>query len=150
MKYFIAYPFSKIIDADTGLVNYWDSCFLAHMRDILLKKNYDVFLAHFRENWGKDLMADKECTVDDYKEMTESDVVIAFPGNPVSGGVHIELGWASSLKKKIYIFLEEGAYYSPLITGLGEITDVTYFYYDTQANLEKIVDQLIERGICYV
>lgn len=147
MKYFIAYPFTKIIDTDTGLVKQCDFCFLANLRDCLLRNHHDVFLAHFRENWGKDLMTDSECTVDDYKEMTESDAVISFPGNPISGGVHIEMGWASILKKKIYMFLEEGAHYSPLITGLGEITDVTYIYYNKKTNIEKLVNQIIERTL---
>jgi hypothetical protein len=66
-----------------------------------------VFLAHYREKWGKDLMCADECTMDDYREMKLSDYDIAFPGKPISGGVHIELGWASSMKKNILLMLDK-------------------------------------------
>jgi len=124
MKFFLAYSFSALIDDKTGLVDDKNKQFLENMRNSIIKRKETVFLAHFRENWGKELMAADECTFDDFKEMNESDIVIAFPGNPISGGVHIELGWASALKKKIYIFLEKNASYSPLIEGMKTITDV--------------------------
>lgn len=143
MKFFIAYPFSKIMDDETGRVNKTDYYFLNYLRDSLLAKNYSVFLAHFRENWGKDLMTDRECTQDDYKEMTESDYILAFPGNPISGGVHVELGWASSLNKKIHLFLKKGVVYSPLVTGLGEIADVTYHYYEGYTDLRGMIEKLL-------
>ena len=87
-----------------------------------------VFLAHYREKWGKDLMCADECTMDDYREMKLSDYVIAFPGKPISGGVHIELGWASSMKKNILLMLDKEEKYSPLVhqPHLSAITIVSF------------------------
>ena len=103
MKFFLAYSFSALIDDKTGLVDEKNKQFLENMRNSIIKRKETVFLAHFRENWGKELMAADECTFDDFKEMNESDIVIAFPGNPISGGVHIELGWASALNVVLHI-----------------------------------------------
>lgn len=55
-------------------------------------------------------------------------------GYPHSGGVHVECGWASANGKKMYLFLEEGRGYSPMITGLGSVTDVTYCTYQDLNN----------------
>lgn len=139
MKYFIAHSFTQIINRNTGIVDDEYKNRLLELRNYLLSNNHEVFLAHFRENWGKDLMTDKECTADDYKELLESDCVLAFPGNPISGGVHIELGWASSLKKDIYMFLEKDAVYSPLITGLDTITNVTMVYFEHEDSIFDLV-----------
>ncbi len=91
-------------------------------------------------------MTADECTLDDFKEMNESDVILAFPGNPISGGVHIELGWASALHKKIYIFLEKTANYSPLITGLKTVTDVELVEITEDFSVNSMID-LVEKVI---
>lgn len=114
------------------------------MRNSILDKKADIFLAHFREKWGKELMTADECTFDDFKEMKESDVVLAFPGNPISGGVHIELGWASALNKKIYLFLEKNASYSPLIEGMKTITDVRIVELPENYTIETVLNAVEE------
>ena len=81
---------------------------------------------------------------EDFKEMKESDVVLAFPGNPISGGVHIELGWASALNKKIYLFLEKNASYSPLIEGMKTITDVRIVELPENYTIETVLNAVEE------
>lgn len=144
MKYFLAYSFSALIDSKTGLVDEKNRQFLEDMRNSILDKKADIFLAHFREKWGKELMTADECTFDDFKEMKESDVVLAFPGNPISGGVHIELGWASALNKKIYLFLEKNASYSPLIEGMKTITDVRIVELPENYTIETVLNAVEE------
>ena len=144
MKYFLAYSFSALIDSKTGLVDEKNRQFLEDMRNSSLDKKADIFLAHFREKWGKELMTADECTFDDFKEMKESDVVLAFPGNPISGGVHIELGWASALNKKIYLFLEKNASYSPLIEGMKTITDVRIVELPENYTIETVLNAVEE------
>lgn len=61
-----------------------------------------------------------------------------IPGVPASGGVHVELGWASANKKDIEIFLNKNSNYSPMVTGLSEITNVHYNYYNKEYSDEVI------------
>lgn len=141
MKVFIAFPFSQIIDPDTRKIDCRHFNFLNNLRETLINRNYDVFLAHYREKWGKELMSPQECTYDDFQQMKDSDLVLAFPGSPISGGVHIELGWASTLNKEILLFLHKDIEYSPLITGLFTITT---------GKKEYIDDNFFDDGVAHV
>ena len=145
MYVFFAFPFSDYMDLETGRVKSVYKDFLENARAALINAGHRVFMAHYREKWGKDLMSPDECTQADLIEMKKADMVIAFPGYPISGGVHIELGWASAYEKKISIFLQQEVTYSPLINGLHTITDVTYHSYQNYSDedlLEKIVNSL--------
>ena len=129
MKVFLAFPFSNIINEKDSMVENKYKNFLETCREMIIKKKLDLFLAHYREKWGKKLMTAEECTPLDLEEMKESDLVFAFPGAPISGGVHIELGWASALGKKIVLFLNTDETYSPLIMGLNQIAETKIVYY---------------------
>ena len=83
-------------------------------------------------------MPPEVCTPLDYEQIKESDVFVALPGNPPSGGVHIELGWASALDTRVVMLLEEGKNYSNLVLGLGKVGKVDYVQY-------KTLDECIER-----
>lgn len=142
MYIFMAFPFSDHIDKETGRVREDYVCFLSDVREKLIENGHEVFLSHFREEWGKQLMTPEECTKADLIEMYKSDLVIAFPGCPLSGGVHVEMGWASAFGKKVNMFIRKGASYSPLIVGLHTVTDVEYYTYDDYMEgglVEKIV-----------
>lgn len=133
MKIFIAFPFTAVIDKENGVVNKKTKSFLNKFRNMLIKQNFDVFLAHYREKWGLNLMLPDICTPLDLKEMKEADLVIAFPD--VSGGVHIELGWASILNKPIILMLDDKLDYSPLVLGLNKITDTSIIYFDNYLDI---------------
>ena len=130
MKAFLAFPFSSIISGDNNMVDERYQTFLSETRNHIMSEGFEVFLAHYREKWGKALMTAQECTPLDLIEMKDSDIVIAFPGSPISGGVHIELGWASAFGKKVVLFLKRGENYSPLINGMLTVTDTKIIYYD--------------------
>ena len=83
------------------------------------------------------------CTPLDFEEMRNTDCVLAFPGAPISGGMHIELGWASAMKKKISIFVKKGEQYSPLILGLHEITESKVFYFQSFDELDELMTKRI-------
>jgi len=148
MHIFICFPFSQLIDKKTGIVCEEQQKFLANLRMALVKEGHEVFLAHYREKWGKELMGPLECTVDDFRQMKSTDLVIAFPGDPISGGVHIELGWASALNKKIVMFLKDGVEYSPLILGLSTVTETDTIYYkeNVTETMEKILTYATDRN----
>lgn len=44
-------------------------------------------------------MTPQQCTKIDFEEISTCDLFVAFPGSPASPGTHIEIGWASALKK---------------------------------------------------
>ena len=126
MKIFISCPFSGILDRKTGLVKEEYKLFFDELISFLNDKKIDYYLSITRENWGKDYISPSESTLSDYKGLKESDMVFVIPGNPISGGVHVELGWASSLQKKIHNFLERGIRYSPVVMGLSSFCDIEY------------------------
>lgn len=143
MKVFLAFPFSNIISGDSKIVDQQYQLFLSKIRNHIINEGFEVFLAHYREKWGKALMTAQECTPLDLMEMQDSDLVIAFPGSPISGGVHIELGWASALKKKVVLFLKRDEQYSPLILGMDTVTNAKIVYYDDIFTVqEKIYEEI--------
>lgn len=142
MYIFMAFPFSDHIEKETGRVNKMYVKFLSDIREKLINNGHDVFLSHFREEWGKKLMTPDECTKADLIEMDKADLVIAFPGSPLSGGVHVEMGWASAYGKRVNMFMKKGASYSPLIVGLHTVTDVDYFFYEDYTE-EGLVERIV-------
>lgn len=123
---FLAAPYSQWMDnAIGGLLPQW-KLRLDAVRQALLASGARVFSAHHSESWGKDWRASDLCTPIDFEAMLRTDVVCALVGDPPSGGVAVELGWASALGKPILLVRSPGAVCSPLIAGLGSITSVQY------------------------
>ena len=134
-KIFIACPVSKYIK--NGM--FTDVEFKAFIQRLYINcKEYtqNVFLALEREQYGKRLMVDT-CTELDYKEMGNSNLVIALPDDSL--GVSIELGWASAMGKNILLVLDRNRKYSPLVTGLSEITDTEIVWYNGKLTKEVLI-----------
>ncbi len=130
MRIFLAYPFTQLLVPESGLVEPRATSFLLTAVEELTRRGHSVFSAHRREAFGKELMAPDVATFLDYEEMCKADYVVAFPGNKlISGGVHIELGWAAAMRKPIAMFLAHTQSYSPLVTGLHKITEVKYIFF---------------------
>ena len=128
MKIFISCPFQGILDPKTKLVKEEYHYFFNDLISFLKDNKIDYYLAITRENWGKDYISPNDSVTNDFNGVKTSDILFVIPGNPISGGVHIELGWASSLKKDIHIFLEKKKKYSPVLMGLNALTKITYHY----------------------
>jgi len=134
-RVFLATPFTKHLKVD----GFDKSAFnkITSLISLLRDLGYSVFSAHEREAFGKKLMTPETCTILDFKEMNQCDIVIAIISDN-SYGVSLELGWASALKKPIILYKNEGQPFStPLIEGIGEITD-TINVYDIQSLLTSI------------
>ena len=129
MRIFLAYPFSSKIPED-GLLPLDFREEICNLKCQLEKNGHTVISAHEREDWGESILPPNECTKLDHKEISEADILVAYPGNPPSGGVHIELGWASALGKTIIVISKCNDVYSPLVVGLSEITTVINVTYD--------------------
>lgn len=129
MKIFFAIPYSQLCDEHYVVrKNYRE--FLEKLIQSTKQLGCDYFLAHERENWGKQYTSDVESTQIDFTTIKDADLICVIPGIPHSGGVHVELGWAAANKKKLRIFLQKGYTYSPMVTGIHKLTDTKYYYYN--------------------
>lgn len=125
-KIFIGCPITKYIDNNTFIDDVFKD-FIENMYELCNRYANEVFLALKREQYGKKLMTDT-CTVLDYEEMKTADIIIAIPED--SKGTAVELGWASAMEKKIVLILNKDCRYTPLISGLEDITDTLVIWYD--------------------
>lgn len=142
-KIFIACPISKYIDKDEFTNNNF-KFFIEKLYNICQKYVPEVFLALKREEYGKKLMKDT-CTELDFEEMKTTDLVIAIPED--SKGTAVELGWASSMKIKTIIILDRSQRYTPLISGLNNITKTEIVWYNKEINEDVLieVEKLIQK-----
>lgn len=138
-KIFIGCPITKYLNGNI-FTNEDFKRFINKVYDICTNYADEVFLALKREEFGKNIMSDV-CTELDYKEMMTSDLVVAIPDD--SKGKAVELGWASVMKKRIILILNTRIRYTPLITGLNDITDTVTVWYDGELN-NKVLSQITE------
>lgn len=142
MKVFLAMPYSQLCDKQNYILKDEYKKFFVSLTNELNKMGCEYFLAHEREKWGKNYSSAEESTTIDYETIKEVDLVCVLPGVPNSGGVHVEIGWASANKKKLNIFLKNGFPYSPMVTGIHCLTDTKYYYYDIDYS-QELVDLII-------
>lgn|SRR5574344_1827083 len=144
MKVFLAMPYSQLCDQKYELKKEY-RLFFEKLTSEIKKMGCDYFLAHEREKWGKNYTSAEESTVIDFGAIKNVDLVCVIPGVPNSGGVHVEIGWASANKKKLCVFLKKGSSYSPMVTGIHCLTDTKYHYYENEYSnelIEMILDSI--------
>ena len=142
MKVFLAMPYSQLCD-NKYMVKEEYKKFFTSITNELKKINCEYFLAHEREKWGKSYTSAEESTVIDFETIKNADLVCIIPGVPNSGGVHVEIGWASANKRKLKIFLKKDYHYSPMVTGIYSLTDTEYFYYNEDYS-DELVTMIID------
>ncbi|MCR5565155.1 MAG: hypothetical protein K6F59_05130, partial [Gammaproteobacteria bacterium] len=142
MKVFLAMPYSQLCDKKYELKEEYKT-FFVKLTEELKKINCDYFLAHEREKWGKKYSSAEESTAIDYDTIRAVDLVCVIPGIPSSGGVHVEIGWASANKKPLKIFLKKNHMYSPMVTGIHCLTHADYIYYEKEYSGE-LIDLIID------
>ena len=77
-----------------------------------------------------------------FETIKSVDLVCVIPGVPHSGGVHVEIGWASANKKPLKIFLKKDYPYSPMVTGIHVLTSTDYIYYNNDYG-DDLIEQII-------
>lgn len=132
-KIFIACSISKYIDGNRFIDSNYRR-FTEKLYNICSTYSDYVFMALRREKYGKKLMKEM-CTELDFDEMKATDLVVAIPED--SKGVAVELGWASVLKKRIVLVLDRNKRYTPLVSGLGDMTRVKIIWYEN--NLDEML-----------
>ena len=143
MFVFLATPYSQLCDENYMVKEKYRKFFSLLTRKIK-NEGVDYFLAVERENFGKEYTSDIESTRIDYDTIKKCDLVCCIPGSTISGGVHVELGWASANKKTIEMFLQKDSFYSPMVTGLSAVTRVNYNYYQAEFS-EEMIELIISR-----
>ena len=151
MKVFISCPFTGLCQDDVyELKNEYKDFFNKLVNGITLR-GHDYYLAIKRENWGIDHKGPEECTKSDFEGVTNSDLLIVIPGNSeskgISGGVHIELGWASTLKKPLHILIEKNFSYSPVLLGVTSLTNTKYYECNDflNENMLELIFKIIDK-----
>ena len=142
MKVFLAMPYSQLCNENYEVKKEYKD-FFVKLTSELKKINCEYFLAHERENWGKQYSSAKESTMIDFETIKNVDLVCIIPGVPNSGGVHVEIGWASANQKNLKIFLKKDYHYSPMVTGIYCLTNTDYIYYDTDYS-DELIDLIIQ------
>jgi nucleoside 2-deoxyribosyltransferase len=123
-RVFLAAPYSQWMDFSAGTLQpLWRSR-LDLLRCALMERGAEVFNAHHNESWGSRWLEAHVCTPVDFAAMLRADAVCAVVGHPPSGGVAVELGWASALAKPTVLVVSPQSPCSPLIFGLGTVTRV--------------------------
>jgi len=120
MKAFLVAPFAGVVSA--GRMEISIKNVLRATLGELRRAGYEAFSAHEDEKWGEAWARPALCTPRDRDLVERADLVVAIPGPPTSGGVHIELGWASAAGKPMIVFLSEGWVPSQLVLGLPFIS----------------------------
>ena len=118
---FVAGPFKALVDPATGEMDASHKERLLRLIDFFERRGVTVYNAHRREAWGKEFLAPEECTRIDFEEIGAADLFVALPGSPASPGTHVEIGWASALRKPLVLLLEEDREYAFLVRGLPEV-----------------------------
>ena len=102
----------------------------------------NIFWCTKEKSWGKTYSSAEESTVIDFETIKNVDLVCVIPGVPHSGGVHVEIGWASANKKPLKIFLKKDYPYSPMVTGINMLTSTNYIFYDNDYD-DDLIEQII-------
>lgn len=125
-RVFLAAPYSQWMDPSTGKVDSERRETLDRTRQAFLNAGAAVFSAHHNEEWGAGWLPAHECTPADFHAIRAADVVCAIVGAPQSGGVAVELGWASASGRPVVVILTPDVPYTPMIHGIGTVTRAVF------------------------
>lgn len=145
-KIFIACPITKHL-TDDGMNADFEK-FIKSVHELCNNYSNNIFMALFRENYGKARMEDEVCTPLDFEEMCDTDIVIAIPED--SQGVAVEIGWASAMKKRLMLVLNENQRNSPLINAIGTVTDTYVYRGDFDKEYIRAKDEIIKEIDLYL
>lgn len=145
-KIFIACPISKYLTKD-GIDNDFEN-FIKEIYNTCSEYCNNVFLALEREEYGKNKMYGADCTVSDFQEMEDTDLLIAFPED--SMGVSVELGWASMSNKEILIFVDSNYKQSELVKSINSISKGKRCNIDTKKGYTNQIDLIKNEIINYI
>ena len=146
-KVFVAFPSALIEKANKMQLNNFKRL-IEHLKN----KNISIFCAMEKCKWSvENFDSARSATEIDWVELCHSNHLLACPKikDVVSGGVHIEIGWAAALGIPTTILCESDSLnHSTLITGMKELgefnVEVIYYKSDINETREKIFTRIIK------
>ena len=120
-KLFVAAPITGLIDPTTNEIHEGFRKQHTELLTVLENAGYDLFSAHTREAWGKNMYLPDQAIREDLDHLESSDLMVARIGSPASLGVHLEIGFAIAHHKPILVITDEGALLPYLIRGLESV-----------------------------
>ena len=139
MKIYLASPISKYVR------NGMNEDYTETMDNVYkLLCNYgETYYPLKKEAYGADKTAGSGdvCTKIDFDKVNEADLIVAFPED--SQGVSVEIGWASSVNKKILIFIDKNYHQSELIRFIDTITPTVKVNIDTVKGYKNVEKQIL-------
>lgn len=142
-KIFIACPISKYLTKDG--INKDFEIFIKEIYKFCKGISTKTFLALEREEYGKNKMYGSDCTIADFNEIQNTDLLIAFPED--SMGVSIEMGWASAMGIETIVFVDKKYKQSELVKSINSIVSGKAFTIDTTSDFLNQID-IIKNDIC--
>ena len=126
MIIFLAAPFTAKIQKNINSIPHDYRDWLKNIIETLRCEGHDVICAHERENWGKEIDPPKVALQQDCDAISESDVLVAYIGDPPSPGVQMEIGYALALGKTIILLHKYDEYLPYLNSGLKMTSRTVY------------------------
>ena len=113
--------------------------FLEQIDTKLQELGYETCLPHRDEGkWGQVYILPEDVAEICFKHIKTSSLVVVFPGR--SRGVHVEVGYAAGLRKRMIVFLEEAERESTLLRGLLKVTDCKCLRYKSREEVLRLLD----------
>ena len=139
-KIYLASPISKYVrkGMDTDYTEMLDLVYEE------LKMFGQTYYPLKKEAYGEDKTtgSGEVCAKVDFDKVNESDIIVAFPED--SQGVSVEIGWASSAKKNILIFIDKNYHQSELIRFIDKITPTKKIYIDTSNGYSHEKEKILQ------
>lgn len=140
MKIYLASPISKYVR------NGMDKDYTETIDKVyeLLCKHGEVYYPLKKEAYGEDKTtgSGEVCTKVDFDKVNEADLIVAFPED--SQGVSVEMGWASSAKKNVLIFIDKNYYQSELIRFIDTVTPAVKVNINTCDGYKKQEKEILD------
>lgn len=139
MKIYLASPISKYVrnGMDKDYTEMIDKVYE------LLCKHGETYYPLKKEAYGEDKTTGSGdvCTKVDFDKVNSADIIVAFPED--SQGVSVEIGWASSAKKNVLIFIDNKYHQSELIRFIDTITPAVKVNIDTSNGYKNIENEIL-------
>ncbi len=138
-KIFLATSFSGQVDAEGKILPGYKK----FVNDIIpaLREEYEVFCAAEYEGWQYYHSTAEAGVEKDVEEIDKADILLALLHEKISGGIHIEIGYALGRGKEV-ILVTDGNKLSYFTGGLADLHKVTHLEYRNPKALAEQVKQL--------